>query len=280
MIFCRYLGLIAANKCDFPKSYQSRLLLDYIFLKTLNLLPYFIKKNIHKVSFLKHDLSFFDLSTTTSLIEAIFIENEYYFDTKLRKPTIFDLGSNIGLSIIYFKNLYPHGKIIGFEADPTTFKTLEENVKSFKLKNTSLYNLAVSDKKGSLDFYIDKNGPGSPLMSTNPLRLSNNKINIKSDKLSNYINDGIDFVKMDIEGSEAVVIFEIDKAKKINKIDQISIEYHHHINVEDDVMSELLSILEKNNFGYQIHASQNSPFKIRTFEDIQIHAYKKQLLDI
>ena len=55
----------------------------------------------------------------------------------------------------------------------------------------------------------------------------------------------------------------------------MSIEYHHHIDSKQDNLSKFLKILEKNNFGYQIHAGQNTPFGLQIFEDIQIHAYNK-----
>jgi hypothetical protein len=114
-------------------------------------------------------------------------------------------------------------------------------------------------------------------MSTNPLRLPKNKIKIKCTKLSRIIKDRVDFIKMDIEGSETEVLEDLVTSKKLKLINQLSIEYHHHIDVGNDNLSSFLSKLESNNFGYQIHASQNTPFTLKTFEDIQIHAYSKTL---
>ena len=200
--------------------------------------------------------------------------------SKGKKPKIVDLGSNIGLSVIYFNTLFPHCEIDAFEADPTTCVILRKNIESYNLKKVKIFNLAVTDKNGLINFYIDKVGSGSPLMSANPLRISNKtKIKVRSIKLSESINNPKDFLKMDVEGSELKVLRDLDLSKKINLISQLSIEYHHHIDTDIDELSDFLNILERNNFGYQIHAGQNSPFELKIFEDIQIHSYKKSPQD-
>lgn len=276
MILVRYLGLIVSNKTENKKEVQTLLLRDYLKLRVLCLLPKPIKNKIRRMSFLGKTLTFFDLETTRALIEAIFIENEYYFESKNKKPKIIDLGSNIGLSVIYFKTIYPNCVIEAYEADPATFKILRENVQSYEYKKTEVNNLAVTNKNGEVNFYTSKEGAGSPLMSTDPARISHHRrLQVTSVQLSGRIREKIDFLKMDIEGSEMQVLTDLDNLKQINKILQMNIEYHHHIDQDRDNLSKFLKILEKNRFGYQIHASQNTPLPIKTFEDIQIHAYRK-----
>ena len=276
MIFLRYLGLIAANKSGLNKRVLLFMFRDYLKLKILNLLPKLFKSRIDQLSFLGHYFSFFDLKTTTSLIESIFIENEYFFKLKNKKPNIIDLGSNLGLSIIYFKTLYPNCSIDSYEPDPITFEILSKNIKNYHLRKVTVHNFAVTNKNGFINFHIDKEGLGSPLMSTHPLRIINKKtIRVKSVRLSKIIKKKVDFLKMDIEGSESQVLEDLDSSQKIKLIAQMSIEYHHHIDSKQDNLSKFLKILEKNNFGYQIHAGQNTPFGLQIFEDIQIHAYNK-----
>jgi FkbM family methyltransferase len=273
MNFLRHLGLIIANKGGFQKDKQLSLFKDYLIFKTLCLLPRFIR--IKKLQFIGHPLSFFDLKTTTALIESIFIENEYFFRSKTKKPVIIDLGSNIGLSIIYLKTLYPNCSIQAFEADPITVKVLLQNMNRYHYKKIIVNNLAVSNRNGYLDFYTAKN-PGSPLMSTSPQRIKNShKIRVKSIKLSETIKGRVDFLKIDIEGSESGVLKDLDSSQQIKLINQMSIEYHHHLNTNTDSLSKFLKILEENHFGYQIHAGQNTPFSLKIFEDIQIHSYNK-----
>jgi precorrin-6B methylase 2 len=81
-------------------------------------------------------------SFLTTYIELF--ENQIYkFNSSQKDLLILDCGANIGLSVIYFKRLYPNSKIIAFEADPNIFNVLQENVKSFNFKNVELINKAV-----------------------------------------------------------------------------------------------------------------------------------------
>jgi FkbM family methyltransferase len=168
------------------------------------------------------------------------------------------LGSNIGLSVIYFKCAYPQCHIIAFEADPSTFEILSKNIQSYDLSSVVAHNLAVIGSAGFADFYIDRQSVGSPLMSTSPLRIRNSrKIKVSSIKLSSYINSSIDLVKMDIEGAEYLVLNDLSRTKRIKFIKEFCIEYHHHIDTKVDNFSKFLKFLEINNFGYQIHAAQS-----------------------
>jgi len=274
----RYLGLIIANKAKFKQSLKHKLFFDYLLLKlTTLILPTAIKKYLHKFPFLSSHFYFFDLDTFVSLVEEIFIENEYHPTKNTKKPNIIDLGSNIGVSVLYFKTLYPSSHLTAFEADPTTFTCLEKNVSSYKLQNVTLKNEAAYDKNTSIDFYIDKNGPGSPLMSTIKSRLPKSRITVPAVKISPLISelDQVHMLKIDIEGAESKVIAELDKNNSFKNISQVAIEYHHHIDSKVDEFSSILKILEKNNFGYQIKAEQKPPFAEGKFEDILIFAYKK-----
>ena len=48
----------------------------------------------------------------------IYFLKTYQFATSRDVPVIIDCGSNIGLSIQFFRDFYPSAEIVGFEADP------------------------------------------------------------------------------------------------------------------------------------------------------------------
>ena len=60
----------------------------------------------------------------------IFRKGAYLFHTDKKQPLILDCGSNIGMSILFFKMLYPGARIIGFEPDPDTFEILRADPES------------------------------------------------------------------------------------------------------------------------------------------------------
>jgi hypothetical protein len=52
------------------------------------------------------------------------------------------------------------------------------------------------------------------------------------------------------------------------------IEYHHHMQADDDRLSELLRVLEAEGFGYQI-ACPERPHARGEFQDVHVYAYRK-----
>jgi hypothetical protein len=60
---------------------------------------------------------------------------------------------------------------------------------------------------------------------------------------------------MDIEGAEDLVINEIASQGKLKLINEMVIEYHHHLNPKEDNFSNIIKVLEANGFGYQISSS-------------------------
>ena len=69
------------------------------------------------------------------LLEAIFIDGDY--DVPLATPprTIVDLGSNIGVSILYFKLRFPDAHVIGVEPDPVAFALLRRNTAAARARH-------------------------------------------------------------------------------------------------------------------------------------------------
>lgn len=212
------------------------------------------------------------------LINEIFLDNDYYFYCDNKRPYIIDCGSNIGISILYFKHLYPDCEIIGFEANPYTYEVLQKNMLQNKLKNIKIENLALSDSKSELKFYIDESNYGSLTGSINSNRGGKKELIVNADKLSNYIRniDTIDLVKMDVEGAEFNIINDLFNENLISKVNQYIIEYH--LNVEgDDSLNTLSSFLhkfEQNGFRYNIRANSNGN---DSFQDVLLHFYKTNI---
>ena len=233
---------------------------------------------------LKHErifgykISVFDYSTIIFLFGEIFYKNEYFFNSKNSKPIIFDCGANIGFATIFFKWLYPESEIYAFEPDKITFEILKKNVLQNKLKNVYLFNNAITDKNGKVDFFVDLKSPGSLLMTTKQERMPKEKVTVNCIALSSLIKEKkipqIDFVKMDIEGSEKEAIQDLDKNNQLKIIIKLVIEYHHNIGNHKSSLSEFLKVFEKNGFDYLIDA-RNIPINYEnTFQDILLYLYK------
>lgn len=78
------------------------------------------------------------------LYKDIFVYRIYHFDAARPDPLILDCGSNIGMSILYFKQRYPRARIIGFEPDPDIIPFLESNITGNKLQDVRWLQAALS----------------------------------------------------------------------------------------------------------------------------------------
>ena len=213
--------------------------------------------------------SYYDLN---SLIHEVFAQGIYKFSTHTKEPFIIDCGSNIGISILYFKSLYPRAKIIGFEPDKSTYELLTTNLKNNNLADVVAYQKAIHPTETTLTFYSNNNAPGYPGMNIFGMAGCTSKQEISATPLSPFITQPVDFLKIDIEGAEADLIEELDMSQKLPLIQQLVMEFHP----DKNSLAKTLNILEKNNFNYVISSNAKTPF-LKKYSDelLLIYAFNK-----
>jgi len=217
----------------------------------------------------------FDYNSLVFLIEEIVLRRHYEFVAGVARPLIFDCGSNIGLALLYFKRLYPEARVVAFEPSATTFEVLARNVVVNGLQDVELHNVALHEAAGELRFYEDPAQPGSGKNSLRTERTGGRPSIVNARPLSEFVCERVDFLKMDIEGAEEGVLAELAQSGKLKLVQQMVIEYHHHINPREDRLSRLLGLLEDNGFGYQLRVPPVQPFSRESFQDLLIYAYQK-----
>lgn len=210
-------------------------------------------------------------NTLSFLFKEIFISKDYFFQTANNEPVIVDCGANIGMSVLFFKFIYPNCSIVAFEPNPKAFYLLKKNVEQNNLKNVKLYNLALSDKEGEIDFFIGDN-ESILLASVIEERGGYKTFKIKSDKLSNYLNTKVDLIKMDVEGSENQVLNDLVATGTIKIAENYIIEYHHRINKQKSSLSAFIRPFEDAAYEYNVKSSFGS---IGAFQDILLNFYKR-----
>lgn len=224
------------------------------------------------------DLSFPDASRFEYLVNEIFIKQDYFFVSNKPDPLIIDCGSNIGMSIFYFKRKYPKARIVGFEPDPGIYEVLKNNVTANALSNVVVHNYALADTEGEMELFCDPDPEGSLRGSLRKERAPQNVVSksVKTVLLSRYIDTEVDFLKVDVEGMEMAVMEDLAQERKLSLVREMAIEYHHHLSTGDDALSRMLTILENNGFGYQIGASMGWPTQDRRrMQDVLVRAYRK-----
>ena len=193
----------------------------------------------------KFPIKIVDKSSFFFMYEEIFNKEIYKFNSEKENPLIIDCGANIGLSTIYFKKIYSNSTIISFEPDKYIFDILQSNINSLGLKNVTLINKGLSDHDGVVNFFSEGADGGRVALETDNKNI--NKIEVT--KLSSYLDEEIDFLKIDIEGSEINVIKEI--SNKLHNIKNIFIEYHSASSKKQE-LDVILKILSDNGFRYYI----------------------------
>lgn len=207
---------------------------------------------LSKEKFFSYQVSFLNYTLFRTLFIEIFILSQYYFKSKKNDPCIIDCGANFGISLIYFKFLYPGSRIFAFEPNQETYKILSENMVKNNLSDISLYNLGLSDQEGEAEFYTDKNNPGLNTLVKNVIEPSNLLIKrVKTGKLSKFINRGVDMLKIDTEGAEDKILLELEGENKLGLIENFAIEYHPSICQKFNHLSLLEDFFRRNQFLYQ-----------------------------
>jgi FkbM family methyltransferase len=210
------------------------------------------------------------------LYREVFAEREYWFTSDNPRPVILDCGSNIGMAILFFKALYPDADITAFEPAPWACSAIEETIRANDLRDVTLHNAALAESEGSLELFHDPSHPGSAVMSVYRERMPGETVRVPAVRLSRYVTKPVDFLKLDVEGSELPVLRDLVASGTIGQIRQMVIEFHHHLSPTVDNLSECLSILERHGFGYQLTSAQvYTPITRGQFQDVLVHAYRK-----
>jgi FkbM family methyltransferase len=192
------------------------------------------------------NIEYVDIASYDSTKSEVIDQEIYKFNTDSKQPVIIDCGANIGLSLIYFKKLYPNCKITAFEPDPKIFQTLRNNIEIFGFNDIELVNRALWSNEGEISFYSEGADGGR---IDDKVYGNGNLITLQTTKLSNFITGKIDFLKIDIEGAETEVLKECQD--KLHLVDNIFIEYHSMVN-SIQTLSEILEILRNQGFRYYI----------------------------
>ena len=196
-----------------------------------------------------------------NLKREVFTSDLYYFETDNPTPFIIDAGAHIGLSTLYFKQLFPAAKIISIEPNPRSFKLLERNIFENQLENITTVQAALSDILGSAHFFMDETD--QQWHSTAGLHKGSwagtqdsAQIRVQTHTLSEFITQPVDFLKLDIEGVEQLVL---NQAKdSLSLIKEMHIEYHSH---PTQNLQKLLDLLVKTHTVDVFHGTTIVPAK-------------------
>ncbi|MBI2523567.1 FkbM family methyltransferase [Candidatus Woesearchaeota archaeon] len=205
----------------------------------------------------------FKLRVNTSdkmILMEVWKTNSYIAeDFNIKKDdVVVDIGANIGaFSVLAAKNA-TNGSIFAYEPDKENYEILKKNNALNNLHNVFVSNLAVTGKRGYIDFFASKlNNGGHSIYSTDSKKVTKVKSTTLSDifKINNLKK--INYLKIDAEGAEYDALLNTP-APVIRKVDKIVLEYHNYLDSAHNHI-ELKDYLENN--GFKVEISRNTLFR-------------------
>lgn len=189
----------------------------------------------------------------------IFIQGIYDFTSNTPKPLIIDGGAHIGLFSLRAAQLYPSARILAFEPDPEALSLFQLNLQANAINSVTVIPAGLHDTDGTLSF-SSRGDDGNTLHGDD----ANTTVTVT--RLSRHLNHPVDFLKLNIEGSEWPVLAECGTL--LRNVQQLVLEYHGFPELGDRLHC-ILQVLHDNGFRYMIHdfdaqtnAASKPPFRI------------------
>ncbi len=141
--------------------------------------------------------------------------------------TVLDIGANIGYYTLYIaRKVGRKGRVFSFEPDPVNCKLLKKSVLANGYTNVIVEQKAVTEKTGKAQLYLcDENKGDHRIYNSYDAR---EELDIETVSLDDYFKDykgDIDFIKIDVQGSEPTVIKGMKNLLRKNKKIKIFTEY-------------------------------------------------------
>ncbi len=190
-------------------------------------------------------------------INEIFLDEDYYFETGRERPVILDCGAHIGLATHYFKRLHPQARVVAFEPAPDTFQMLSRNIHALGLEGVQLHQVALGGADGVADFHLSRDYPMANSLTTRRHQFGDTleTVQVEVRRLSSFLDGPVDFLKLDIEGSEQEVLAECGDA--LRRVHHLFIEIHLGEPGQGDRLLAILALLEQQGFTCQIAKAHN-----------------------
>lgn len=135
------------------------------------------------------------------------VELELVHKNLSEKSVFFDIGANVGLYSLSAARQFNNIEIHAFEPVPDTFRELKNNLEKNQLNSKIIINqLAVSNTNESVYMTTDYHSSNYMTESTS----LQNKIEVTCTTIDDYVEkysiQKIDFIKIDVEGQELLVL--------------------------------------------------------------------------
>ena len=148
--------------------------------------------------------------------------------------TVVDIGANIGyFTLILARQVGPRGRVYAYEPNPEIFRILRENVNANGYTSRVILNQkAVSSTLGSSKFFVTQGHGRSSLQAR---QWVTDIIDVETTTLDRDVIVPVDFVKIDVEGAERLVLRGMEQTMRRNPGLIFLFEYIPSLNKWEDI---------------------------------------------
>lgn len=170
--------------------------------------------------------------------------------SKLNINTVFDVGANIGKWADQANTMFPNASIYAFEPVPDTFKCLKSN--TYVYQRIKAINAALSNSKGTIAMNYYSNRTICSSIYHHPQGGESVTVQVDcvdGDSFCEIENiKTIDFLKIDAEGAEHLILQGFEKMLQSQKIKVIQFEYGIFSIDTKFLLKDFYQLFLKNNY--------------------------------
>ena len=176
---------------------------------------------------------YFRFLTTLREIEGIVVHSIYDGTSLIKRgAVVVDAGARIGTFAAKISAAVgEEGRIIAIEPEPRNFACLRKNIEANGLKNVVAIQRALWSRKQRLNLYLSGNAAAHSVHNDPFYSSTGNTIEADADTLDDILEglgvESVDFIKMDIEGSEIEALKGMRKILESNV--QLAIASYHPV---------------------------------------------------
>jgi FkbM family methyltransferase len=182
--------------------------------------------------------------------------------------TLVDAGANVGYYTLIGTHLVGEtGRIYAFEPENEVYEYLEHNVARAGAKNVHPVQMALSDRRGSMQFWSSALDRGSLSALVTP---GSPSVTVETISLDGFFADQgwprVDLIKLDVEGSEASVLAGMNELSARNASLQLIMEINPDtISRAKRTLAEMTQLLDDLGFAFGYIVEQGlKPISLRT----------------
>lgn len=196
------------------------------------------------------------------LLHELLVRDSYAFEPapeRAQNPRVLDGGAHVGLGVYAVLRSHPGARITCFEPSPGNRRQLEENLVKNQWSGVEVLPYALAAENGEARFTElhaeSMAGSLTRRLADHPSARPAEAVPTR--RLGPWLEEPVDFLKLDIEGPEAEVLADAagPDGRGLDTVANVFVEYHHGRGLAADRLPQLLQTLTVAGFDLQLNKS-------------------------